>query len=113
MYHGLVPKLIFSHATELELIGQGPVLGSPEMTVFIAGIVEVVAGLVVLILWKSRWPIYLSLLGFSVLLVGALVWSPGHAIHAFNPITTTGAAIMFCLIPVSYTHLTLPTILLV
>ena len=34
----------------------------------------------------------------SVLLVGALVWSPGHAIHAFNPITTTGAAIMFCLI---------------
>ena len=64
---------MFSHATELELIGQGPVLGSPEMTVFIAGIVEVVAGLVVLILWKSRWPIYLSLLGFSVLLVGALV----------------------------------------
>ena len=98
MYHGLVPKLIFSHATELELIGQGPVLGSPEMTVFIAGIVEVVAGLVVLILWKSRWPIYLSLFGFFVLLVGALVWSPGHAVHAFNPITTTGAAIMFCLI---------------
>ena len=89
-----MPKLIFSHATELELVAQGSALGSPEITVFIAGI----AGLVVLVLWKSRWPVYLSLLGFSLLLIGALVWSPGYAIHVFNPITSTGAAITFCLV---------------
>lgn len=94
----MVPKLIFAHATELELIGQGPTLGSPEMTVFVAGVAEVIAGVVVSIFWKSKWPIYLSLFGFILLLTGAMVWSPGHATHAFNPVTTTGAAIILCLI---------------
>lgn len=98
LYHGIVPKLIFAHATELELAGQGPTLGSPEATIFVAGIVEVIAGLVVAIWWRARWPIHLSLFGFILLLLGAIVLSPEHATHAFNPITTTGAAIIFCLI---------------
>lgn len=101
LYHGLIPKLIFSHATELELVEKGPVIGTPEITIMIAGIAEVIVGLCVVVLWKSKWPIYLSLAGFAMLLMGAAVVSPGHAVHAFNPITLTVSAIIFCLIQLS------------
>jgi len=53
------------------------------------------------IFWKQTWPIYLSLVGFSVLLVASVVISPEHATHAFNPITLTVSAIFFCLIQIS------------
>ena len=67
----------------------------------IAGVIEVVAGLCVGIFWRSRWPIYLSLAGFIALLAGAIVLSPEQATHAFNPITLTVSAIIFCLIQLS------------
>lgn len=98
LYHGLIPKLIFSHATELELIQKGPIIGSPEMTLMLAGIIEVIAGVCVVVLWRSKWPIYLSLIGFTLLLLGAILISPEQATHAFNPITLTVSAIVFCLI---------------
>ena len=101
LYHGLVPKLIFRHATELELINQGPVLGSAELTLMLAGIAEVLIGIGVVIFWKQAWPIYLSLVGFVVLLVASVVIAPEQAVHAFNPITLTVSAILFCLIQIS------------
>ena len=97
----MVPKLIFQHATELELINQGPVLGSAELTLMLAGIAEVLIGIGVVIFWKQAWPIYLSLVGFVALLIASVVILPGHAVHAFNPITLTGSAILFCLIQIS------------
>ena len=101
LYHGLIPKLIFRHATELELINQGPVLGSAELTLMLAGIAEVLIGIGVVIFWKQAWPIYLSLVGFVALLIASVVISPGHVVHAFNPITLTVSAILFCLIQIS------------
>lgn len=101
IYHGLIPKLLFTHATELELVEKGPIVGSPEMTVLIAGIAEVIVGVGVVVFWNSRWPIYLSLGGFAVLLIGAVAISPAHATHAFNPVTLTISAILFCLIQLS------------
>ena len=98
LYHGFVPKLIFQHATEIELINKGPVIGTPETMLLIAGILEVMIGLIVAVFWGKLWPVYLSLAGFSALLLGAIVTSPGHAVHAFNPITLTVSAIFFCLI---------------
>ena len=68
------------------------------MTLMIAGVVEVIAGLCVVVFWRSKWPIYLSLVGFTALLIGAIVISPEQATHAFNPITLTVSAIIFCLI---------------
>ena len=69
----------------------------------LAGVVEVIAGLCVVAFWRTRWPIYLSLLGFAALLVGAIAISPEHATHAFNPITLTVSAIVFCLIQLAET----------
>ena len=98
LYHGLIPKLIFQHATELELINKGPLIGTAESTLFLAGIGEVLIGICVLIFWNRAWPVYLSLVGFTVLLVASIAISPSHAVHAFNPITLTVSAIFFCLI---------------
>ena len=89
LYHGLVPKLIFRHATELELVGKGPVIHSPETMVLIAGVGEVILGCLVLFFWRRKWPAHVSVAGFALLLVGALVLSPSHATHAFNPVTLT------------------------
>jgi hypothetical protein len=99
----LIPKLIFHHATELELIEKGPMLVDAETTLFVAGIVEVAIGVSVLLCWKRVWPVYVSLVGFCGLLLGAIMISPEHATHAFNPITLTISAIFFCLIQV-YEH---------
>ncbi|MFK7766746.1 MAG: DoxX-like family protein [Mariniblastus sp.] len=98
LYHGLIPKLLFSHPTELELVVKGPTLGTPEMTVFVAGVLEVAIGLTVIVFWRAKWPIYLSLVGFAMLLIGAFALSPEHATHAFNPVSLTVSAIIFCLI---------------
>ena len=100
LYHGLVPKLIFQHATELELINKGPLIGTAETTLFLAGIGEVLIGICVLVFWARIWPVYFSLAGFAVLLVASVAISPEHAVHAFNPITLTLSAIFFCLIQI-------------
>ena len=103
IYHGLVPKLIFQHATELELVSKGPVIHSAETTVLIAGAIEVVLGCLVLVFWRHKWPAQISVVGFSLLLMGAIFISPAHATHAFNPVTLTVSAILFALINLS-TH---------
>ena len=98
IYHGLIPKIIFQHSTELELVAKGPLVVNETTTILIAGVCEVLLGVCVLLFWRQRWPIALSLVGFSILLLGALIVAPGLAIHAFNPITLTVSAILFCLI---------------
>ena len=103
LYHGLIPKLICSHPTEMELVSKGPMLGSPEITIVVAGVIEVIAGLCVIAFWRSKWPIQLSLIGFTCLLVGSLVIAPEQATHAFNPVTLTVSAIFFCLIQLTAT----------
>ena len=100
IYHGLIPKLIFQHATELELINKGPLLASAENTLLLAGVAEVLIGVCVLLFWNHLWPAYLSLTGFVMLLVASVAISPEHATHAFNPITLTMSAIFFCLIQI-------------
>lgn len=101
LYHGLIPKLIFQHPTELELINQGPLLMSAETTLMLAGIAEVLIGICVVIFWRQSWPVYFSLAGFIGLLIASVAIAPGHAVHAFNPITLTVSAILFCLIQIS------------
>lgn len=98
LYHGLIPKLIFCDPTEVALVESGPVLHSVETTIMIAGVGEVILGLLVLILWTARWPMYLSAILFAALMLGGLAISPSTAVQAFNPVTLSGSAILFCLI---------------
>jgi uncharacterized membrane protein YphA (DoxX/SURF4 family) len=98
LYHGLVPKLIFCDPTEVALVELGPVIHTAETTVLIAGAFEVVAGLLVIILWQHRWPAILSAILFAALMIGGVAMSPEVAVQAFNPVTLSGSAILFSLI---------------
>ena len=94
LYHGLIPKLIFQHVTELKLISLGPILYSPKTTLMIAGVLEVLMGLALLVFWNRAWPATLSFISFSVLMIGAIIISPAHATHAFNPVTLSTSGIV-------------------
>lgn len=98
IYHGLVPKIIFKHSSEMELVAKGPLVVNETTTILLAGLAEVLLGICVLVFWKSSWPIVVSLAAFTLLLIGSIVVSPELAIQAFNPITLTISAIVFCLI---------------
>ena len=97
-YQGLVPKLIFRDPTELALVEQGPVIHTALTTVLLAGLAECLLACLVLVLWRQRWPLLVSLLAFIGLLGGALTVSPALAIQAFNPVTLSGSGALFCLI---------------
>lgn len=98
LYHGLIPKLIFRDPTELELVSNGPIIHSALTTVILAGIGEVILGILVLLFWSHRWPAYLSIVLFSGLLIGGVAVDAGLAVEAFNPVTLSGSAILFGLI---------------
>jgi len=88
LYHGLVPKLLFHNADELRMISRVVIPGmSTHVAVALAGTLEVCFGILVLLLWKSRWPLWLTILLMMLALVGVAVSSPEYLTGAFNPVT--------------------------
>ena len=75
-------------------------MSQPRVQILADG-AEGLIGIGVVVFWKQAWPIYLSLVGFVVLLIASVVIAPEQAIHAFNPITLTVSAILFCLIQIN------------
>jgi len=88
LYHGLIPKLLYHDPDELSMLRHA---GFPNSLLLPAmsslGIIEVCVALVLLILWKSRWPIWFTLIAMisAVLTVG--ITSPSFLTAAFNPVT--------------------------
>jgi hypothetical protein len=87
-YHGLVPKLLHHDAIELDLLTR---IGTPASrlitAVTFAGWVEIAFALLLIVLWKHRWPLWLSL---ALMLVGIPVVAasaPAYLGAAFNPLT--------------------------
>jgi len=88
LYHGLVPKLLFHNADELRMISRVAVPGVPTKTaIALAGGLEVCVGLLVLVCWKSRWPLWLTILLMMLALIGVAASSPEYLTGAFNPVT--------------------------
>lgn len=87
-YHGLVPKLIRHDAVELDLLSR--IVTSPNrliMATNLAGWGEILFALLLIFLWRHRWPLWLTLalmlLGIPVVAISA----PGYLGAAFNPLT--------------------------
>ena len=94
LYHGLVPKLLWVHSSEVALVAAGPTLGfTPELLVRVAGIAEVVWALLLIVFWQARWPLYLSAAALSGLFAGAAVLAPDTLVAAFNPVSLTVGAL--------------------
>jgi hypothetical protein len=87
-YHGLFPKLLHHDAIELDLVNR---VGIPAsrliMAVTVAGAAEVFFATLLLVLWRHKWPLWLTvvlmLIGIPVVAISA----PGYLGAAFNPLT--------------------------
>ena len=86
-YHGLVPKLLYHDKIELDLLSR---IAPPERlhtAATLAGVVEVAFALLLLVLWRRSWPLWLTvalmLAGIPVVAISA----PGYLTAAFNPLT--------------------------
>jgi len=87
-YHGLFPKLLHRDAIELDLLRR---IGTPASrliaAVTVAGWVEIFVALLMLVLWRQRWPLWLTvflmLAGIPIVAISA----PAYLGAAFNPVT--------------------------
>ena len=90
LYHGLVPKLLFVHPSEVALVAAGPATGvAPELLVMLAGMAEVLWAAVIVVAWRARWPLYASAVALIGLFLGAAGLAPATLIAAFNPVSLT------------------------
>lgn len=89
LWHGLVPKLIFLHADELLPLTNAGI--SPETAkhlVLACGVVEIALGLTLLLRWRSRWPLWVTIIAMPMALVGVAMTAPILLTQAFNPAST-------------------------
>ena len=88
LYHGLFPKLLYHDAIELDLVRRvGTPVSRLMMAVNVAGWAEIFFAALLLVLWRHKWPLWLTvvlmLIGIPVVAVSA----PAYLGAAFNPVT--------------------------
>ena len=86
-YHGLVPKLLYHNAIEVDLLSRVAPASLVHTAVTVAGLVEVFFSIVLLVLWRHGWPLWLTL-GLMLFGIPAVaITAPGYLSAAFNPLT--------------------------
>jgi len=88
LYHGLVPKLLRHDAIELDLLKR---IGTPAsrsvMALTLAGWGEILFALLLLVLWRDRWPLWLTVIFMLVGVPIVAISAPAYLGAAFNPVT--------------------------
>ena len=102
LYHGLVPKLLGPHRDEIAM-NQALGLGREAAVVMAttAGIAEILMAIAVVVFWRERWPMILTIIAMVGLLVYSLVLTPDLALGAFNPVTINVCVIALALVALS------------
>lgn len=88
LYQGIVPKLAFGETSgELGTIRAAGLFAGAERTVLhVAGVVEILVGLALLVWWRAR-SLLLAVVVMLVLLgAAAAVVEPAILVHQFNPV---------------------------
>jgi DoxX-like family len=87
-YHGIVPKLLYRSADELRMLRD---TGVPESYVvngtLAFGWLEVGIALMMLIFWRARWPLWMTIAAMCAATIGVGIYSPDYFHNAFNPLT--------------------------
>lgn len=106
LYHGLVPKIIMRQPEEFAPIVDAGITDERIgfWMVMSAGVFEILVGLLMLIQWRTKWPLVLTLIAMPALLIGVACTSPRLLTGAFNPLTFNTATFLLALIAM----LTLP-----
>lgn len=87
LYQGLIPKLFIRHASELGMLADaGLSLRDASHAIIAIGVAEVVLGAILLLGWRSRWPVAIVLILMPLTLLGVAITSPRALAGAFNPI---------------------------
>jgi len=89
LYQGIVPKLLFGETSgELDTIrAAGMFAGSERTVLIVAGIVEVLIGLSLLVWWRARWLLLAVIVMLVLLGVAAAFAEPALLTGQFNPAT--------------------------
>jgi hypothetical protein len=88
IYQGLAPKLLAMHPDEQWLLQQAGVDPAHVMTVLLAvGWAEIAFGVVMLWLWRAKWPLWLTILLMVAALSAVAQSAPGQLVAAFNPVS--------------------------
>jgi hypothetical protein len=95
-YHGLVPKLLFHDRSELDLLSRiGTAPQHLHVAATLAGVVEMVFALLLIILWRQGWllwtTVFLMIAGIPVVALTA----PEYLSGAFNPVTLNVSLAVF------------------
>lgn len=102
IWHGLVPKILWLSPDEVAMIAAHGLpahgLFAPEIIARVAGIGEVLLGLLLLLLPGRRWPLLLAAAALILLLLDVALLSPHLLLQAFNPLSTNLAALALCLV---------------
>ena len=98
LYHGLVPKLLFLSPDEARMIEAHGWPLSTQRIAEVAGAAEIVLALAILLLHRSRWPLWLAVIALVGLLVDVALFAPELLLGAFNPVSTNIAGLALCAI---------------
>ena len=87
-YHGLVPKLLYHDAIELDLLSR---IGTPDsrlhVAVTVAGLIEVIFSFLLVALWRRSWPLWVTLAFMLIGIPVVAITAPTYLSAAFNPLT--------------------------
>ena len=105
LYQGVVPKLVFKHADELSLLHAAGVPVSAARPVLITiGWGEVVVGLVLIFFWRTRWPLWFTLLSMPVAVLVVATSSSRFLTAPFNPVSMNLAMFLLAAVTLLISH---------
>ena len=110
IYQGIVPKLLARDAIEVALLAAG---GVPPHLMSIAisllGIAETLLGLCLIALWRSRWPLFVTLALMVAATATVIVLGPSYLTAAFNPVSLNVAVASIAVIDLMVEMETIPS----
>jgi uncharacterized membrane protein YphA (DoxX/SURF4 family) len=87
-WHGLVPKLIFEDQGELQpLLDAGFDAETALTVVHVAGWMEITFAVLLVVLWRARWPLWVVVVGMVTVAIATALTSPQMFRAAFQPLT--------------------------
>jgi uncharacterized membrane protein YphA (DoxX/SURF4 family) len=87
-YHGLVPKLIRHDRIEGDLLSRAGIPASRILSaVNLAGWVEILFAVILIILWRRSWPLWFTMIAMLIGIPIVALTAPDYATAAFNPVT--------------------------
>ena len=94
IYQGLVPKLLYRDASELRMLSNiGLLPSSSSLELAIIGAAEIGLGMVMLILWRRRWPLSCTILAMVLATIVVALVAPEFLTAVFNPVSLNVAVL--------------------